>query len=187
MKLSVIIPFYSKWPDKHKMLADCMFSLGNQPDEIIVIGNTEGGLPWSINKGLSAASGDFLLLVSDDMVLARGSLDTLCIPGVVTHPMIDGIPQVFGGCVCYPREVYEAVGDYDEGYKSGYFDDDDYFVRVNYAGYERWVVSGVDMFHDHPGTSLKSIVTSEIWDYNKQYFQQKWGESCQTPLPTKIL
>jgi glycosyltransferase involved in cell wall biosynthesis len=187
MKLSVIIPFYYGKPNKVDLLHECIRSIGDEPDEILVIGNTSAGLPWSLNKGLRSASGDFLLIVSDDMVLTRGKLSDLCHEEFVTHPLISNEPQIFGGCVCYPRHVYEAVGDYDENFLQGYYDDDDYFIRVGKAGYERIVVSGVNMYHDDPGHTLRSLVTNEMMEYNKQYLMQKWGESCKTPSPSKIL
>src|ERR1044072_142099 len=61
MNLSVIIPFWYGAPNKVSMLAECISSLGDEPDEILVIGNTNEGLPWTLNKGLRAASGDFIL------------------------------------------------------------------------------------------------------------------------------
>ncbi len=187
MKLSVIIPFYFAKEGKNRLLAQCIESLNSEYDELIVIGHNSESLPWALNKGLSIATGDFLLVISDDMVKIEGKLKSLCVYGFVTHPLVDGQPQVFGGCVCYPRDIYNDVGGYDEGFKQGYYDDDDYFVRVDRMYYKRLVVSDVNMHHDDPGHTLRSLVTSEIMEHNKQYFVQKWGESCQTPLPYKIV
>ena len=187
INLSVIIPFYYGKPGKVDKLAQCIASLGDEPDEILVIGNTSAGLPWSLNKGLRTASGNFLLIISDDMILTEGNLEELCKWNFVTHPLVDGQPQIFGGCVCYPRHIYEKVGNYDENFIQGYYDDDDYFIRVAKAGYERQVISSVNMYHDDPGHTLRSLVTSEMMEHNKQYLMQKWGESCKTPFPSKIL
>ncbi len=186
MKLSVIIPFYFAKEGKDKLLAQCISSLEGH-DELIVIGHNSQSLPWALNNGLSTATGDFLLVISDDMILTKGNLKDLCVSGFVTHPLISGQAQIFGGCVCYPREIYEDVGDYDEGFKQGYYDDDDYFVRVDRMYYKRLVISDVDIYHDDPGHTLRSLVTSEIMEYNKQYFMQKWGENCITPQPYKIV
>lgn len=186
MKLSVIIPFWYGTPHKYLMLKTCIESLGKDPDEVLVIGNLDAGLPWSLNKGMRAASGDFILIVSDDMILTRGNILDLCIEGVVTHPLINSQPQIFGGCVCYPREVYESVGDYDINFSKGYYDDDDYFVRVDKAGYERWVLNSINMYHDDPGHTLRQLVSDEDFERNKKYFYSKWGEECITPLPRLI-
>lgn len=187
MKLSVIIPFYYGKPGKSEKLENCIASLGDEPDEILVIGNVSAGLPWSLNKGLKAASGNFLLIMSDDMVLIQGKLADLCSYNYVTHPLVDGYPQVFGGCVCYPRHIFEKVGLYDENFIQGYYDDDDYFRRVAKAGYERAVVSGVNVLHDDPGHTLRSLVNNDMMEHNRRYLQNKWGESCQTPLPSIMM
>jgi GT2 family glycosyltransferase len=186
VKLSVIIPFYFAKPGKDRLLAQCIESLDGH-DELIVIGHNSQSLPWALNKGLSTATGDFLLIVSDDMILTRGNLRDLCREEFVTHPFISEQPQIFGGCACYPRHIYEAVGGYDENFLQGYYDDDDYFIRISKAGYERIVISGVNMYHDDPGHTLRALVTDEIMEHNKQYLLQKWGESCFTPRPTQIV
>lgn len=186
MKLSVIIPFYYGKPDKVKMLHDCIESLGDEPDEILVIGNTHAGLPWSLNKGLKAASGEFLMILSDDMVKISGNLLDLCHDNLVTHPLVNGTPSIFGGAMCLPRAVYEDVGEYDENFLQGYYDDDDMIKRIENAGYERRMVETVNMYHPDPGNTLGSLVNQAIMAANKSYFERKWGEWKPVSTPTSL-
>ncbi|MFZ9882275.1 MAG: hypothetical protein ACO3QC_12845, partial [Phycisphaerales bacterium] len=51
-------------------------------------------------------------------------------------------------CVMMPRPVYEAVGDLDEAYFPGYYEDDDYCYRVRAAGYEIGCAEDVFVYHE---------------------------------------
>ncbi len=88
-------------------------------------------------------------------------------------------------CVAIKREVYEKVGDLDANFGIGMFEDDDYCERVRIAGYELGVVE--DAFVYHLGSaSFKGMELEErdnIWIQNRNYFEQKWGKSWETPNP----
>lgn len=50
-------------------------------------------------------------------------------------------------CVAMRRSVVEKVGVLDEGFGLGYFEDDDYCMRVKRAGYALVCVEGVFVYH----------------------------------------
>ena len=126
MKLSLIIPFYpideTKYGYLHTMLDSC-----NGYDEVLLIENQRAGFATAINFGFSQATGDYLLMSSDDVVW-DGNIRDLCVPDMVTVPMINGYDNRFSGVTfCIPRTVYEKVGGLSEEYDTGYFEDDDYY------------------------------------------------------------
>lgn len=80
-------------------------------------------------------------------------------------------------CVAIKRKLMDEIGLLDENYKVGMFEDDDYSMAVTKKGYE--VVCVEDTFIHHFGSvSFKKIEDKkyqEIFNANKDYFEQKWN------------
>jgi GT2 family glycosyltransferase len=170
-----VIPWHYGQDGKRDVLRRCTTSLRGY-DELIIVGNDGAGICFATNVGFEAATGDFIVLMNDDVILDRGKISDLCYPGVVTHPMFDGVPKQFGSCVCFPRDVWEAVGPYDENYRAGNFEDDDMFRRLAEAELPRGLVQGVNLLHPSPGTTLwKMPDNEEFYAANKAYYESKWG------------
>ncbi|WP_052380302.1 glycosyltransferase [Paenibacillus camerounensis] len=86
-------------------------------------------------------------------------------------------------CVAIKREVYNQLGDLDKSYGVGMFEDDDYCEQVKALGYKLIVVQDAFVYH-HGSASFKkmdSTVYNEIWEKNKQYFEQKWNRKWVNP------
>jgi GT2 family glycosyltransferase len=76
------------------------------------------------------------------------------------------------------REVFDEIGELDEAFGIGMFEDDDYCRRIQSAGYR--TVCAEDSFVHHYGqASFKKLIDSgeyqAIWDRNQAYFEKKWG------------
>lgn len=81
-------------------------------------------------------------------------------------------------CVAMRREVFDEIGELDEAFGIGMFEDDDYCRRIQSAGYR--TVCAEDSFVHHYGqASFKKLIESGeyqvIWDRNQTYFEKKWG------------
>ena len=80
-------------------------------------------------------------------------------------------------CVAIPRKVYEAVGAMDENFGRGFFEDDDYSMRVRKAGYK--VAIADDVFvHHHLSASFSKLAAGEkqkLFDNGKKVYEAKWG------------
>ena len=175
MKTSVIIPFMNAFEGKYKILEDCIDSFTGA-DEIIVVENWRAGYAVPINYGLSQASGDFLIVMNDDLIFDGGSLKRLCREDAVTSPVVNGNNQKFWGCCfCMPRWVYEKVGALDEQYTISYFDDDDYLLTLEKFGIPMYSVPHVSVT-TKGGTTLDTFPDrNEFFEENKQKFLEKWG------------
>ncbi|PIE23854.1 MAG: group 2 family glycosyltransferase [Planctomycetota bacterium] len=80
-------------------------------------------------------------------------------------------------CVAIPRDVYETVGDLDENFGMGFFEDDDYAQRVRQIG--RRVLCAEDVFvHHELSASFGKIdqgARRELFERNRAYYESKWG------------
>ena len=80
-------------------------------------------------------------------------------------------------CVAFRREVYQAVGDLDEAFGLGFFEDDDYCRRVEEKGWR--IVCAEDVFvHHHLSASFDQVPSPQrraLFERNKAIYEAKWG------------
>lgn len=80
-------------------------------------------------------------------------------------------------CVMIPRRVWESIGALDERFFPGFFEDDDYCLRVRAAGWRIACAEDVFVYHelsasfDREGAARRQ----EIFERNKRLFEDKWG------------
>lgn len=81
-------------------------------------------------------------------------------------------------CVMMPRNVYELVGQLDEAFGLGFFEDDDYCRRIEQAGLK--IVCAEDVFIHHQLSAsflkLDREVRRSLFNENKKIYEQKWGQ-----------
>jgi GT2 family glycosyltransferase/glycosyltransferase involved in cell wall biosynthesis/SAM-dependent methyltransferase len=80
-------------------------------------------------------------------------------------------------CVMLRRRVWEDIGELDEKYGMGFFEDDDYSMRARKKGYS--LACADDVFvHHHLSASFNKLADErrkELFERNKRYFESKWG------------
>jgi GT2 family glycosyltransferase len=80
-------------------------------------------------------------------------------------------------CVMMPRHVYEKVGELDEAFGIGMFEDDDYCRRVQKEGWD--IACAEDVFiHHHLSASFSQIKQEKrqaMFEANKAIYEAKWG------------
>jgi glycosyltransferase involved in cell wall biosynthesis len=177
MKTSIIIPFMDAFEGKYEILERCLDSLKGA-DEVIVVDNWKAGYAVPINYGLSQATGDFLIVMNDDILQLKGDLHELCDETAVTSPIEDGVkPQkIWGNCFCIPRWVYEKTGGLDERYRVSYYDDEDFIFTLEELGIPMKCIESVEFSNPHGGTTLHTFPDhNEFYQENQCKFLHKWG------------
>lgn len=80
-------------------------------------------------------------------------------------------------CVMLRTQVWQDVGELDENYGVGFFEDDDYSMRAKKKGY--LLACAEDVFiHHHLSASFNKMSDErrkELFERNKKYFESKWG------------
>ena len=80
-------------------------------------------------------------------------------------------------CAVIPRRVYDQVGPMDENFGRGFFEDDDYSMRVREAGYKIAIADDV-FVHHHLSASFSQLPSEEkqkLFDNGKKVYEAKWG------------
>jgi hypothetical protein len=184
-----------------------------------VILNSENlGFAAGNNAGVRASTGDYIVILNNDVCLTEGWLGTLLahcradpklgIVGPVTNSCGNESVVYIGEyddvekmailahrytrahrgqrtplrvanffCVMIPRDVWKQVGELDQNFGVGLFEDDDYAMRVRMAGYD--IACAEDVFvHHHASASIGALPSEsyeELFNRNRRYFESKWG------------
>lgn len=225
MKFSIIIPTYNRWD----LLKKCLTSIKEHTDltegEVIVVSNgcTDHtpfyfktnfnggpfhiiewpkplGYPKAVNMGMSAATGEYIILLNNDTVLFNNTwLDQLLEP-FYTHPKpgVTGLIKRFQGhkpwvlffCAAIKREVINNIGLLDETFTPGCGEDIDFCVRAFNAGYSihqvpevkldgikgtKQVAGPFPIFHEGGATVSKNPTQEITYARNMKIVEERYG------------
>lgn len=90
-----------------------------------------------------------------------------------TYLMSKGALAFF--CVMIRKSVIESVGLLDENFGRGWFEDDDYTLRMRLAGYQAMIADDVFIHHEHSASfgKLADDARLELFNKNRTYFETK--------------
>lgn len=170
MKFSIVIPTLNRWDLLYKCLKSIKENTDLTDGEVIVVSNGckdhtpfhfekefkdkhfhivhwphPLGYPKAVNMGMSAATGDYVILLNNDTVLFDKSwLDQLLEP-FNNHPKAGvtglikryqgGKPWILFFCAAIKRDVINKIGLLDETFTPGCGEDIDFCIRAYNAGY----------------------------------------------------
>jgi GT2 family glycosyltransferase/Flp pilus assembly protein TadD len=98
------------------------------------------------------------------------------------------LQRIVGFCMLFRRQLVQRIGLLDERFGSGNFEDDDFCLRAELAGFRNMVAA--DVFIHHHGS--KSFVGNRL-DYggtiiaNRSLYDEKWGGVLSASLEGKQL
>jgi GT2 family glycosyltransferase len=182
--LSVVIPHWPLDEETDEALRLCVASFPPECERIVVV-NDGTGFARNVNVGLRVATGDYVAIVNNDCRLTDGDVYDLCVPEVVTSPLVIGARQGYGEsiepgslhfCFCVvPRPVLDRVGFLDERFEQAYWEDDDFLARLRQAGVPTRQVASVRVQHVGGLTTVKIPEHREWLEANARKFHEKWG------------
>jgi GT2 family glycosyltransferase len=88
------------------------------------------------------------------------------------------MPMLAMFCVAIRREVFAAIGELDERFGIGMFEDDDYSYRIRHAGLKTQCAKDV-FIHHHGQASFKMMDEEQyraLFEENRRRYEEKWGE-----------
>ncbi|MGC2062676.1 MAG: glycosyltransferase, partial [Thermodesulfovibrionales bacterium] len=183
----------------------------------VIENGTNFGFSKGCNQGISAAKGDFILLLNNDVVVTGNWMSGMleCCKSAhdvgIVGPMTNSIsgPQkvedvgytslkqldeyakrfrdrrryrriplrrIVGFCMLFRRELSDKIGQLDENFGTGNYEDDDYCLRAALAGY-RNIIAG-DVFIHHYGSASfigNNINYRSAMSGNRKTYKAKWG------------
>lgn len=174
------------------------------------------GVAAGWNQGLRVATGEYILILNNDTIVAPGTIENL-VRCAQNHPgtgmvsprsnriagpqQVEGftyrdeseiIPQAIalqnvnalscweffplkGFCMLLPREVVQKVGEFDEQFGIGNFEDDDYSQRVLSHGYRLLVADDSFLFHfGSVSFGQANIDWDALMQKNQALYDAKW-------------
>ncbi|SFS60811.1 glycosyltransferase family 2 protein [Marininema halotolerans] len=87
--------------------------------------------------------------------------------------------RLSGFCLALPRRVWQRVGEWDECFGLGTYEDDDYSYRIRKEGL-RLIVAGDTYVHHFGSRSFRKRGSKEFYKIlgqNRRYFLRKWNLS----------
>lgn len=225
MKFSIVIPTYNRWD----LLSRCLRSIKDNTDltdgEVIVVSNgcTDHtpfyfdenfkdknfhlvhwpkplGYPKAVNMGMSAATGDIVILLNNDIAILGNSWYSILTEPFTTDPSAGvtgvikryqgGKPWILFFCAAIKRDVINKIGLLDETFTPGCGEDIDYCMRAFNAGYS--IVQTPDenlsnitgtnkmtgtfpIFHEGGVTVNKNPDQNTIYARNMRIVEERYG------------
>ncbi len=87
------------------------------------------------------------------------------------------LPMLAMFCVAIRRAVFVAIGELDERFGIGMFEDDDYSYRIRHAGLK--IQCAQDVFIHHYGQASFKMMNEEqyrlLFEENRRRYEEKWG------------
>ena len=166
--------------------------------EFLAQGGTEFCLPICLrknegysaacNKGASLGNSEYICFMNSDLKLAPNWLDGMlddmkknnwvAIGPILLdeygHPFTEKPNWLSGACLLIKREVFNAIGGFDENYFM-YYEDDDICMKMKKEGYE-FGRAGVGITHLYNKSPKVGDSRVENLNKSKTYFDKKWKD-----------
>lgn len=177
-------------PDEVIVVDDCSPLRVEFPNVKQIFRKKNGGFPECANTGFREAKGDIIILSNNDVEYTDGWLEAILEPlkmgydissirvsdsdGETTENKItEG--DFFGSLWAMKREVYDTIGGFDERFKDGTFEDKDFHLRAEAAGFKIAKNHAAYVKHTGRATMVKVYPNNENYKTNMERFKKKWG------------
>jgi glycosyltransferase involved in cell wall biosynthesis len=186
MKYSIIIPTRHSRPELLEKLLETINEFTPQEHEVIVVDTPESGYNQKLNEGVAKSKGEYLVFLHDDNEVTEKWLDQSAELGAFligelddsfpTHGgfyrpteryALDEAPQ-YTAFFMVSRKALEKIGEFDEAYKEPGFQDVDFGMSAEKAGFGFVPLKG-KVIHRH-----SNVHRATLNEGNKTYLHEKW-------------
>ena len=187
----------------------------DHPDTTKLILNEENlGYIKAINQGLKISDAQYVCMMNNDTIPAIGWLERMvefaeANPDVgLINPQCGGhndtsvdayakileqykgqymeMNQCQGFCMLVSREVINKIGNLDETFGIGGFDDTDYSMRSHKAGYRSVAIRDSYVYHHIHASFDKAGNREEIVRRNQKLYYDKWGKHLRVGVLSSL-
>lgn len=85
-------------------------------------------------------------------------------------------PRIIGLCMLFKKELIDTIGNFDERFEVGMFEDDDFSYRAYKAGYTNIVANDVFIYHYGMTSWANKYQWERCFKENREKFKEKWGK-----------
>lgn len=165
---------------------------------ITLIRNEENlGFPKAVNQGMAVSSSPYLCILNNDTEVCRNWLSEMINiaeshPDIgILNPTSNNLGQTrpkqgfmgkwiemascIGFCMLIKREVIQNIGNFDEIFSPGNFEDTDFCRRAVKAGYKCAMAKGSYVYHSQNTGFKKRKDWEETFKRNLDIFNKRWG------------
>ncbi len=90
------------------------------------------------------------------------------------YPGVREVEGITGACMYIRHDVRARIGGFDEAYTS-YFEDTDYCLRAQQAGFKVVCTGGTQVVHDeNTSARINNVSWQAMWDEGRETFTRKW-------------
>jgi GT2 family glycosyltransferase len=179
--------------------ASYLKGLSEKDKNLILIRNHENlGFPKAVNQGIAMSNAPYLCILNNDTEVYKGWLEEMIRVGDtnpsigILNPSSNNLGQerpqegssgkwlemssCIGFCMLIKREVIQKIGNFDEIYSPGNFEDMDFCRRAVKAGYRCVMAKGAYVYHAQNTGFKKRKDWDEKFRRNLGIFNQRWGK-----------
>ncbi len=111
------------------------------------------------------------------------SLDTYAERRRSLHGRYTEVGMCIGFCMLIKREVMDRIGGLNEEVERIFFEDEDFCMRAQQAGYQSVVAAGSYVFHAEHQTVSKMPEREALFARNRRWCEERWGKRLRLAWP----
>jgi GT2 family glycosyltransferase len=145
--------------------------------------NKGNAVAW--NQGVQLARGEYLVFMDNDVKVQKGWLEPLlkilnrqdvgaALPISKCKEDINYQQRLDGFCWAIRKEIFDEIGGVSEEYGLAYFEDTDFWMQLQTAGYKVVSVEKSKVKHYSRATADKMPWLKALYIRNKDKFEKKW-------------
>ncbi len=170
------------------------------PDIIHLKHNNENvGFPKAVNQGIELSDAPYICILNNDTEVYKdwltemiGIAESSSDIGIV-NPASNNLGQkepesgfsgkwiemaaCIGFCMLIKKPLIKKIGNFDEIYSPGNFEDADFSKRAVKAGYRCMLAKGAYVYHRQNISFKKRMDWDKSFKRNRDIFNEKWGKS----------